>query len=367
MKISFRSLPASTWVLTILTFACVFLIALTRISNYDIWYHLATGRYILEAGFADLDPFTYTQPDAPMYLQSWLAGVFFLGIWSLGGVEGLTIGKAVLTVALFGLLFATAGQRSGVPHRTQASAGFRMPAFGLVAAVVLLLAAFGLKFRMFMRPHLIELMLLAGAIYLLDRHRWQRLPLIPALAALQVVWVNVHGSFPLGLALPLIFLAGDACDALCGRRVDVRAGAATAGICVAVLLVATCLNPLGPATLAVPFATLGRGEGLWTLGEYQPMRWAHLTGPFLQYTWGFGGLAALGLTGLAGATLRGRRPAAWEIIVFFLFLVLPFLVGLRFIAEFVVVVSPLVIRWWLSVLPARPVKSRRWQAAEVAV
>jgi len=191
-----------------------------------------------------------------------------------------------------------------------------MPAFGVVAAVVLLLAAFGLKFRMFMRPHLIELMLLAGAIYLLDRHRWQRLPLIPALAALQIVWVNVHGSFPLGLALPVIFLAGDACDALRGRRIDVRAGAATAGICVAVLLVATCLNPLGPATLAVPFATLGRGEGLWTLGEYQPMRWAHLTGPFLQYTWGFGALAALASRGsqvrrfAAGGPRPGRSSSS---------------------------------------------------------
>lgn len=351
-----RYLRPSTLVLGLLTSVFIFLLALTKISNYDIWHHLATGRYILEAGFAKTDPFTYTQPDASMYLLSWLAGAFFYSIWRVGGLGGLTLAKALLAVALFGLLW-TAARQKAPRHR----------AFGLVAAAVLVMGGFGLKFRLFIRPHLLELLLLAGALHLLERCRWRVLPLVPALAVLQLLWVNVHGSFPIGFALPVLFLAADSLDALTGRPVNLRQAVRVAGLTLLALLVATALNPVGPNILAAPFTQMGMGEYMRTVGEWQPMRLAHLTGFGLRYTWGFTAIAVLGLAGLAGTVLRGRRPPAWEPILFGLFLALPLMVSLRFIAEFVVVACPLVIGWWLAIIPSPAKGPRVWQAAEVAL
>jgi hypothetical protein len=346
----------STFVLALLLFIFIFLLALTKITNYDIWFHLATGRHILGAGIAETDPFTYTQPGAPMYLQNWLAGLMFYLIWRVGGIEGLTLAKGLFSVILFSLLWLASWNR-GAHHR----------AFGLVTAAILVVGAFGLKFRLFLRPHLLEFLLLAGALLLLHRYRWRILPLVPALAALQLLWVNIHGSFPLGLALPVLFLVGDTLDCLTGRPIDLRRAAKVAVLTVAALLTVTVLNPAGLEGLTDPFILMGRGESLSTIGEFQPLKLVHLTGFGIGYTWGYSALALLGLAGLAGSLLRGRRPPAWEPILFSVFLVLPPIVGVRFIAEFVVVACPLVIGWWLALLPSRTEESKAWPAAEIVL
>jgi tetratricopeptide (TPR) repeat protein len=356
MEPSRGALPAATIALALLTGLFIFLLALTKIANYDIWYHMATGRYILESGFPASDPFSYTQPHAPMYLLSWLAGILFYLIWKAGGLGGLTVAKALLAVALFALLWQAA--RHKVPgHR----------AFGLVATTTLVVGAFGLKFRLFMRPHLIELLLLAGFLLVLDRYRWRARVLLPTLGAMQLIWVNVHGSFPLGVGLPLAFLAGDVLDARAGRPIELGRAARVAGLTVVCLLAASALNPASLRGLAAPLVLAGWGRSLLTIGEYQPMRLSHLVGFGLRYTWGFSALAVLGLSGLAAGFIKGRRPPAWEPLVFGLFLVVPLVAGLRFIAEFVVVASPLVAGWWLRILPSPKGESRLWPAAEVAL
>lgn len=324
----------------VVLFAC--LLGLTRLGDYDLWYHLATGRHVVAAGFPAADPFNYTQPASPMDLASWLAGVFFYSIWRVGGAEGLTLAQAALSgVAFAGLVLAARAR-----HRDHG-------AFALVAGAVLVLAAYAIRFRIMLRPHMIEWPLLTLAVALWARRRDRWVPLLPAMVLLQMLWANVHGSFVLGLALPLGFLAADAAERRLGSNGhDLRRGFRIGAVTLGAQLLACLVNPVGLRVFLAPLSIGGWGADLLTLGEYQPMRLEHLTGFALRYTWGYSALALLGLLGFAAALARARRPPLWEPLLFAAFLLLPFVAGMRFVAEFAVVGSLLTIGWWLSALPS---------------
>jgi hypothetical protein len=358
MKFRKESPKPSILLLVVLSLLFIFLLALTKITSYDVWFHLATGRHILEAGFTDTDPFSYTQPGSPMYLQSWLTGLLFYLTWSTWtgkGLEALTLLKAIIAVTIFGILWINVLLRDS-KHRL----------VGLVTAVVLVVGAYGLKIRLHIRPQLIEYLLLAGSLLVLSRYRWRILPTVPALAAIQLLWVNSHSSFILGLALPVLFLSSDCIDALKKRPEGLRHALGVAGLTLAVLFLVTALNPVGFRVLETPFNQLNWAVQKRTVGELQNLKLVHLVGFGMKYTWGYSVLAMLGVVALAVSIFRGRRPPVWEPITFGIFCVLPFLVGIRFIAEFVVVACPIVIGWWLALLPSPTEKSSVWPIAEIA-
>lgn len=84
----------------------VFLMGISKIGDYDIFYHLSTGKHIVETGSIvhPEDPFTFTSIGA-MPTNEWLGDVIFYGIHELSGVAGLIVFKAILITFLFYLLY----------------------------------------------------------------------------------------------------------------------------------------------------------------------------------------------------------------------------------------------------------------------
>jgi tetratricopeptide (TPR) repeat protein len=349
-------LSVSRAVLAVSVTVFAFLIALTTVTNYDIWFHLAMGREILTRGFPVTDPFTYTQPASPPDLMSWMADVLFFTVWRLSGLTGLTLLKAAFSVALVVVLWRTS--------RVGECRGRHAP---FVAATLIVVALFALKFRFFMRPHLFELLLLPWAVHLLHRDRWSR-PMLLRLFVLQVLWTNLHGSFLMGLGLPVLFFAVDAARGLFARsRITVRDLRGFAVTWVAVFA-ATLVNPRGIGVFTAPAQLARWGSEMATLGEYQPLTWSSLSGFALQYTWGFSLLVVLGASALAVLVVRRIGPGWHDAVLFLMFLILPIVGGVRFIAEFAVVSTPILIRWWVRAVP--PSLGRRiavWVNAVLAV
>ena len=161
---------------------------LTAIPPNDFWWHMATGRLIVETGsIPQVDAFSYTRAGEPFFNQSWLAQVLLFKLYQLGGIELILIVQALVIGLAYGLLLSLCVRLSGLLR---------------LSVVLLLLATMPLSFDNWtVRPQSYVFPLFVGFLIVLTQYRLgysKRLWLLPAM---MVLWVNMHGSFVLGLAL----------------------------------------------------------------------------------------------------------------------------------------------------------------------
>ncbi len=223
-------------------------VSLSPIRNYDYWWHLATGRLIIEQhAVPRVDPYSFTAAGTPWRDHEWLFQVLaYLGQAALGPA-GL-IALKVLAVLGLGLLMASHLGREG-----HGPAG---------VAVILTPALLGCSFRLDVRPELCTLLLVPLAIHLVLRAREQGA--VAPLAAVPLL-VALGSSLHVGvIVLPVILALGAAVTFVSERWMPAgfdlapHGGAAPpfAGRLLGAALasaVATGLNPYGFRIDAVPF------------------------------------------------------------------------------------------------------------------
>src|SRR5689334_21554695 len=80
-----------------LLIAIVPLFALFPLHNNDLWWHLATGKWIV-ANFAVPrdDIFSWTHYLRGWIDNEWLSQVLFYGVWKIGGERALIVLRAVM-------------------------------------------------------------------------------------------------------------------------------------------------------------------------------------------------------------------------------------------------------------------------------
>lgn len=330
-------------------------LSVARIGDYDIWYHLRVGRLVLESGIPATDPFAYTAAGQPASVQSWLAGVLYHLAERVAGVPGVQLFNAAVVASAFALLFATA--RLASTRREDA----------YLSALLVLLAALASRFRLGPRPHVLELLFLSADLFVLQRLRIRGRAPLWVIPAVQVAWVNVHGSHVLGLALPLLFLAGEAVQRRLPARLSPSGGPApplrdlarAVARVVAASAVATLANPQGWRAFEFPFRVAGMRGYMERIGEWQPMTWDLLLGYGARYTWGFSALVVLAAVGLATA----RRIAVADALLLAVFGAMAAR-GVRLIPEFAVASVPGIFAA-LSSLASR-LDRGRWRALAAA-
>ena len=274
----------------------VFAAALTSVTSYDTWVHLSLGRWIAEHGEVPRhNLLSHTMPDRSTVDHQWLFQLGLYGLWRLGGAGAAIVIKAMLLAMAFGLVAATACRKGASP---------------LLAATVVLVAAFAARFRFTLRPQVVGFALLATQLYMLERWRAGRWRGLLALLPLQVLWANLHGSAVMGCALPLAYAAGESLRAVTSRRLRDMLPVPRPGRDLAVLwgvalalVPLTLANPNGARVLTEPFALAGvqAGSGLKEfLLDRATIPWAELWGRHVFFTV----LAVLGLLSLAGSVVR---------------------------------------------------------------
>jgi hypothetical protein len=172
----------------LLVLLAVGVLSLSPVADYDVWWHIANGQWLLEHGSAPgQDPYSHTAAHERDVLYSWL---FDLGaaLAAQGlGIERLPLLQAVLAAAVFGLLFL-AGRTLGLSSAAAAA--------GLIAAAPIL------RFHLVLRPHLASYVLLALEVLLLARYGVSRRSReLWAVVLVLWVWRQFHASYPLGLLL----------------------------------------------------------------------------------------------------------------------------------------------------------------------
>jgi hypothetical protein len=212
------------------------------LSDNSFLTHLTTGRLILAGRFPRSDPYSFTAPGRHWVVQSWLASVLYGAADRLAGGAGVRFLIAVTTVALALCIWRlTRGARTIMGRL-------------LTVAVPLLIGSIAWG----PRPLLFGLLFLAILVLIMEEHldpRW----LVP----LMWLWVNTHGSFPLGFVYLAVLAIGGRIDGQ-DIRAEIRALKWAA---LGILLGG--ISPVGPQLLRFPFDLIAKRKVLVLLAEWQ--------------------------------------------------------------------------------------------------
>lgn len=213
------------------------LAAFGAIRSYDLFWQLATGRWIVEHRALPLtDPFALASEQREWVDGEWLYEVALYGAHSLVGLEGLSVVRGMLAALIFTLAFLHARREAETPVALLASA----VAFAGAMAVLDL------------RPSGVAALMVV--LMLAAKPLWARV-------LIAVVWMNVHPSALLAPAIGAL-----------ASRAGSRAGVWTAAaIRFVILAAALLLNPYGWKAIVAPIElTMFVRSGAFVNAEWLP-------------------------------------------------------------------------------------------------
>ena len=277
-------------------------LGLRAISDNSMLLHLRTGVDIVRSGHIPRhDPYSFTAPGHAWVVQSWLAEVTYGVAHELGGFRAVVIEQGVLC-AVLALVIALLA-------RTGHSIGTVIAAGSSVLAGAILWAP---------RPFLFGLLGLALLIFVVERRRspWWLLPVV-------WVWVNTHGSFPLGVAWLGATYFGSVFDTRRRPRwLEPYIGTFVLGLAI------SAINPLGPRLLAFPFVVQAHTKVFQLIIEWRS--------PNFQLGYAFVTLMALAV----GLLVLLRKGAPWADVLPFVGFLVAGLIAVRNLPFAAVVLAP---------------------------
>ena len=319
----------------VILFLGLFAMAARNSTDPDLWWHLATGQFIVQHhAVPHTDPFSYTMAGKPWIAHEWLTDVLLYELHRAAGWAGLIIVFAVVISAAFFLLYLRCGPN---PY---------------VAGVATLCAAFATRPVWGVRPQVLSFLLTSLWLLILERSvrnpkiLWWTLPLT-------VLWVNLHAGFALGLTLLALFLAGEWIEGKVGKT-EAPSRLRFLALTLALDSLLVPLNPNGLKLYWYPIATLRSSAMQTYIAEWASPNFHHSEyWPFL--------LIVLALFAMVSWPRVTVRPRDLLLLIVSLFAALR---SIRLIPMFVLIAVPLIsiqITKWMTAhrLQIRPIASAR--------
>lgn len=234
------------WALTYL----VFLFARVDVADPDLWWHMRNAQVLLSTGHLPVvDSYSFTAPGAPVLPFEWLSEIPFYLAYKLAGLPAIFLLVFLICTAIVLGIFRLSYLAS---HNAMSS--FLVTVGGSILAKV----SIGGRTLLIGWLYLVILLLILEEV---RRGGWKWLWVVPPLFCL---WINSHGSWPMGLVVFGIFIASGLLEGSWGhayatrwtgpqlRRLLIAAGASAAAVFV---------NPFGYRLVVYPFHVMF-GAGL---------------------------------------------------------------------------------------------------------
>ena len=240
------------------------LVCMTRYADYDLWWHLRLGEIVLaKLAPASVDTFSYTVAGRAQFSGEWLADAVIYGVYAAGGFLGLNLLKWVLLLLTAAFIYLQIRLESGAAR-----------GYALAALLTLLLALFAVRFRLFVRPYIFSLPLLAMTMYLLSRWRSglsdRGIYLVPII---MLLWVNLSVGAVFGLFFTVAAVGLELIEKRSLRLLPL----------LLLTLAASLASPEGYRLYTLAF-DLTSDPYRTLIGEYQPVTMDILFGSGLRYT-----------------------------------------------------------------------------------
>lgn len=192
--------------LIILFSTAFYLLLLNPLWDYDFWWHIATGKYIITEGhLPQTDPFSYTStmevnsnafPERESFLlkQYWLAQVIYYLIFKTFGAGGIIFVRALL-LSLVAITAFWGLNRAGVKSY-------------LTFIFIFLLSMVSLR-AIGERPVLFSMLFTAMTLFLLEEFRERKGRSLFFLVPIMLTWANMHGGFVLGVIIISVYMLSE--------------------------------------------------------------------------------------------------------------------------------------------------------------
>jgi hypothetical protein len=252
----YSSIPAVlVWSLTYV----VFLFSRIDIADPDLWWHLRNAQYLLTRGHLPVvDSYSYTAAGAAVFPFEWLSEIPYYLAYKLAGLPAVFLLVFLLCTAIV----------LGIFRLSYLASNDVMSSFLVtVGGAILTKVSIGARTLLFGWLYLVVLLLILEAV---RRGGWKWLWLVPPLFC---IWVNSHGSWPMGMVVFGIFIASGLVEGCWGhayatrwsgpqlRRLLITAGASA---------VAVFVNPFGYRIVFYPFKVMfgADSSGLGIIQEF---------------------------------------------------------------------------------------------------
>lgn len=264
--------------------------------NQDLGRHLLTGKIITQSmQIPSINLFSYTYPDFPFINHHWLSEVIFYLVTSIGGYPGLFALSLLLIISAFSLVLFTAAKTAKT-----------IPLAFL--SIIYLRILFE---RTDLRPELFSFLFLSLIITVLYRYRSTYTKLIFLLIPLQLLWVNSHIYFPIGILVTLLF----AIDIGVTHRKDLLAKQPKILLLILICMgLVTLINPQGITGALYPL-TVMQNYG-YSIEENQTPFFLQSLG-FAKPSFFYLGLAMFTLFSTLILTIKKARLIDWFLAILF--------------------------------------------------
>jgi tetratricopeptide (TPR) repeat protein len=343
--------------LLIVFFIFCVLFAAQKIVSFDDWWHLKTGEWIWQhKAIPHVDPFSYTFRGEEWVDFEWLFQAVIYPIYQLGGFGGLITFKIIIILLTFMIIFFTC---------REVDKGRKW--LSIITLFIALLIARG---GFLVRPQIVSLLFLSLYLYLLALHRGERITsrhLILFLLPIHILWVNVHGSFLLGIFLVGAYAIGSFVPLALSHYRDLKPvlrdkrfqNFLLLGI---LLILASLVNPYTYRIFLIPLETARAQETLRGILEWVPSLDPRLLGVLTaDPTMWFRALFLIGAISFF-LVWRDNLKRIEDVLIFAVFSFMAFKY-LRFIVPFALAAAPIIVnnlsqvRWrvrkwrWLRLVP----------------
>jgi hypothetical protein len=194
------------------------------LSDGDTGWHIRVGDWIREHGaFPRQDFLSFSKEGAPWFAWEWGAELAMSYLHGLAGLKGVVLGLGLLIPAYLMVVFRHAIWRGATP---------------LILLPVMLMASGSSAIHYLARPHLVTLLFLAVAMWIIEADRRRESGRVWLLVPLSLVWANLHGGFLSLVACLGMVSAGY----VLGKR---WARARRYGVLAAACLAVSIVNPYG--------------------------------------------------------------------------------------------------------------------------
>ncbi len=224
--------------------AAAFVLALSwhKIESLDTGYHLAYGNHFLDHGqIVDRDPFLLPQNAVTFVNANWCSQIIIAIAHRAAGPSGLIALRTALTLITFAAIALV------LRHSTRSL---------LWLAATWLLAGVAGYERFSLRPELFSYAIMLSMLALLAHPAHTRRRAV-AIVALQLLWVNLHSYFLVGLFITGAFVAADLITSFTGPRNAEKTTTLRMRLWTfAAQLIACLVNPWGWRGAIFPIETL---------------------------------------------------------------------------------------------------------------
>src|SRR5262245_58440219 len=152
--------------------------------DQDIWWHLATGHWIVQHGWVPTtDPFSQYGHDKPWVAYSWLFELIVYGAYAVAGLRGIVVFAAAMTSLIAAMLYTLIRRCGATPF---------------VAVPLTAICVYAIMPLTTPRPWLFSMLFFLVALHLIidvpgRASRWPWL-----LPVVFLLWANMHIQFVLG-------------------------------------------------------------------------------------------------------------------------------------------------------------------------